>query len=322
MVTTTQLLLSGKTYTCQPGETVLEALLRQGVNIPYDCRRQTCLTCLVRSVDGPPPAESQVHLKATLRVQNYFLACACRPVRDMEIALSSETLKEEIGARVAALNYLSEQVLEITLDCDRPLHYRGGQSVILLNQDNIGKSFAIASPTSQRLSGRIELQVERTPGCCFCEWLHDHLRVGAQMRIFGPAGLLFHLPGDPRQGIVLAAWGAGLGGILGILQDVFEHDHSGPVYLFHGAQNAGDLYLVDEIREIEGYYPNFRYVGCVAKGTGETGEVHHIVRQLLPDLTGWRIYLAGPRAFVDRLRRQTYLDGASIKEILFDVNAT
>lgn len=326
MAAPTQLLLGGNTYVCQPGETVLDALLRQGVSIPHDCRKQTCLTCLLRSLDGPPPAAAQAPLKATLTVQHYFLACACRPARDMAIALPSETLREEIAVRVAALNRVSNQVLEIVLHCERPLPYRGGQSVILLNQDHIGKSFAIASPTSQIRAGRIELQVERMAGCCFCEWLHDQLRVGDRLRVFGPFGLMFHVPGDPRQGIVLAGWGGALGGLLGILQDVFEHSHSGPVYLFHGAQDAAGLYLVDEIREIEQYFPNFRYVGCVPRGAAADsdttiGDVHQVMRRLLPDLGGWRAYLAGPRNFVDRLRRQTYLDGASIKEIFFDVTS-
>jgi ferredoxin len=48
MAAPTQLLLGGNIYTCQPGETVLDALLRQGVSIPHDCRKQICLTCLMR----------------------------------------------------------------------------------------------------------------------------------------------------------------------------------------------------------------------------------------------------------------------------------
>jgi len=34
-------------------------------------------------------------------------------------------------------------------------------------------------------------------------------------------------------------------------------------------------------------------------------------------LEGWRVYLSGPAEFVEQLRRQTYLDGASIREIFF-----
>lgn len=322
----TNLLLGGKTYRCLPGETVLDALLRQGVDIPYGCRKQTCLTCLMRSLDGVPPPEAQLHLKETLTVQNYFLACACLPVRDMEVALLSEALRMEVGARVTALNRLNPGILEIEMECDRPLDYRAGQTVILLNRDNIGKQFPIASPSSSRFSGRIEVHVKRVAGACFSEWLHDHLRIGDDLRIFGPAGQMFYVPGNPRQPLVLAAGDGGLGGLVGVLQDVFEQGHTGQVYLFHGARDRSQLYLVEELREVHAYYPNFRYVPCVADGAipegCAAGQAHEIIKQMLPDLTGWRIFLVGSGDFVGRLRRQTYLDGASIKDIIYEVTSS
>ena len=321
MPPSTRLRFGSHTYACQPGETVLEALLRQGVRVPHDCRRQTCLTCLMRSLDGAPPPESQAPLKETLRVQNYFLACGCRPIADMTLALPTELPRAEIGARVAELNRLSGRILEIVLDLDHPLDYRGGQSVILLNPDGLGNSFAIATPTSRRHDGRIELHVERVDGNCLSEWLHDRLRLGDRLRVYGPTGQMFHVPLAPRQGVVLAAWSGALGGILAILQDIFEQEHMGPVLLLHGARDPSDLYLVDDIREIEDYYPNFRYVGCAGEGSAKPADVaagvSTALRARLPRLEGWRVYLSGPAEFVEQLRRQAYLDGASIREIFF-----
>lgn len=320
-----RLLFGGVTYTCEPGETVLEALLRQQAVIPHDCRKQTCLSCLMRSLDGTPPPASQINLKDTIKVQNYFLACACRPARDMEIALPSDTLKHEVSVTATELTRLNGHILRLTLEGSTLLDYRGGQSVILLNHDKIGKPFSIASPSSDRFNNRLEVHVERINGCCFCEWLHDHLRKGDVLRVFGPNGQMFYLPHDPRQPLVLAGWHGGLGGLIGILQDIFEQQHKGPVYLFHGARNQYHLYLVEEIREIQTYYPNFQYVPCIAEGpvpNGCTaGEVHEIIRRMLPKLSGWQLFLSGPRVFVDRLRRQAYLDGALIRDILYEVSA-
>lgn len=324
MTRSIRLRFGSRTYACQPGETVLEALLRQGVRVPHDCRRQTCLTCLMRCLDGAPPPESQAPLRETLKAQHYLLACGCRPTADMTLALPTELPREEIGARVAELNRLSRRILEIVLDLDHPLDYRGGQSVILLNPDGLWKSFAIATPTSRRHDGRIELHVERD-GSCLSEWLYDRPRPGDRLRVYGPTGQMFHVPLAPRQGVVLAAWSGALGGILAILEDIFEQGHAGPVHLFHGARDPGDLYLVDDIREIEDYYPNFRYVGCAGGGSAKPGDVSAGVstalRARLPRLEGWRVYLSGPAAFVEQLRRQAYLDGASIREIFFHAAA-
>ncbi|MEC4748032.1 2Fe-2S iron-sulfur cluster-binding protein [Methylomicrobium sp. Wu6] len=42
------LLLNGKTYDCMVGETVLDALIRQKVSVPYSCMKQTCMSCMIK----------------------------------------------------------------------------------------------------------------------------------------------------------------------------------------------------------------------------------------------------------------------------------
>lgn len=45
-------LTDGDQFEVEPGETVLEAALRQGVIIPYSCQSGTCRTCRSRVVAG------------------------------------------------------------------------------------------------------------------------------------------------------------------------------------------------------------------------------------------------------------------------------
>ncbi len=72
-------------YACQQGETVLDALLRQNINLSFACKKGTCHSCMVRSADVTPPQAAQSGLKNTLIKQNYFLACQCYPEQDMVI---------------------------------------------------------------------------------------------------------------------------------------------------------------------------------------------------------------------------------------------
>ncbi|MFI3218349.1 MAG: 2Fe-2S iron-sulfur cluster binding domain-containing protein [Methylococcales bacterium] len=74
-----RLTVSGKSYSCEHNETVLDALLRQKVPVPYACRQQICKSCIMRSLNAPPPIEAQKTLRDTLKSKNYFLACACIP---------------------------------------------------------------------------------------------------------------------------------------------------------------------------------------------------------------------------------------------------
>jgi len=321
-----KLLVSGKIYDCRPEETVLEALLRQKVEVPNLCQHQVCLTCMMRSLSGPPPSDAQTNLKEVLRVQHFFLACGCRPERDMEIAPAEETIAVQATATVAELNRLNPHILELVLECDPPLHYRGGQSMTLFNQDGIGKGFPIASPTSTRLSGRIELHVERIPGAYFSEWVHDSLRVGDVLTACGATGELFYGVGCPRKPLLMAGWNGGLGALIGVMQDAFENEHVGPVYLFHGASDKAQLYFVDELKEIGEKFPNFHYVPSVEHGSAPDGiacgTVHSLASRLLPDhLSGWNVFLCGARSEVLTFQRQAYLAGTAMNDIRLEVTS-
>ena len=87
----------------------------------------------------------------------------------MEITFTAETVGEAAPAKVEELNALCPFILEIALSCpasDFP--YRGGQFLTLLDDQKKGHRFPIASPTSGKLAGRIEIHVERIKGETFC----------------------------------------------------------------------------------------------------------------------------------------------------------
>jgi truncated hemoglobin YjbI len=70
---------NGNTYHCAEDQSVLDALTGHGVSIPSSCRNGICQTCMMQSVSGNLPKDSQNGLKETLKIQNYFLACSCHP---------------------------------------------------------------------------------------------------------------------------------------------------------------------------------------------------------------------------------------------------
>jgi len=76
----------GKTYTCREGESILDAFLRQGINLPFSCRAGVCQACLQRAVSGELPDGAPKGLKDSLVAKNYFLPCVCRPVQALEFA--------------------------------------------------------------------------------------------------------------------------------------------------------------------------------------------------------------------------------------------
>ncbi|MEM6956902.1 MAG: iron-sulfur cluster-binding domain-containing protein [Myxococcota bacterium] len=71
-----------------PGETLLEAGLAAGLEMPFSCAVGGCAACRVRLVTGGAEMDEPNCLTAEERKQGYILACCSRPTSDCEIELS------------------------------------------------------------------------------------------------------------------------------------------------------------------------------------------------------------------------------------------
>lgn len=310
------LFLNGKEYTCRKEETVLEALLRQKVDISYACRQQHCQNCLMRSLNGSPPPESQTNLKETLKAQNYFLACACKPSENMELVLQ-ETVSKEVVAQVIEIENLSKTMMAVYLESDVALDYHAGQTVILMNEEKIGKNYHITSATSKKELKQLEIHIPLVIGSYFSEWIHQELKIDDTVYICGPTGHHFYLNRNLQQPMLFIAENYGLSPLVGIIEDALELEHKGNIYLFHGARQQEKLYLVDDFEELAEYCSNFYYTPCVIEKTENyiQGEVEKIALQTLPDLSGYRVFICGLSYFVKNAQKEVYLAGAATKEI-------
>lgn len=323
MAKSVNLLFDGQVYNCQPDETVLDALLRQQTPVPYSCKKQTCFNCMMRSLNNTPPIRSQRELKETLQLQNYFLACACYPVRDMEIALRDDIQGSQVAAMVCEKNLLHPSITELVLECQTSLAFFGGQTVLLLNDKHLGRKLPIASPSSAAKIRRLEVHVERFSNDFFSKWVHENLAINDVVYLSHVRGELLYTPGQPQQGLLMLSWGSNLAAMVGLLQDVFEHEHIGPVVLFHGVAEQTQLYLQSELQGISSHFPHFRYIPCIEHGSvpqgGLQSSVDQAMIQLLPNLAGWKVFACGNPVQVSTIQRRAYLAKAAMKDIHIEV---
>lgn len=180
------LTFEGKPYPCEPNETALDCLERQGQIMPASCRSGVCQTCLLHAVEGTPPASAQQGLKDTLRAQGYFLACVCKPQEAMTIARPGAEVVSRISARILERASLNQEILRLTLHCLAPFAHRAGQFVQVHREDGLIRSYSIASLPDQE--GTLELHVRRLPGGAMSGWLHDAVRPGDTLTLTGPSG--------------------------------------------------------------------------------------------------------------------------------------
>ncbi len=309
----------GKSYKCGEHSSVLDCLSSQGVSIPHSCRSGICQTCMMVAEEGAVPKEAQKGLKPTLVEQNHFLACICHPQQDMQIARPEKKVAL-IEAKISGIEYLNAEILGVRLKPAQKFSYKAGQFINFFKDEATSRSYSLASVP--HLDSELHLNVRKIPGGLVSNWISHSLSAGDTVTISEAAGDCFYVPGNSGQDILLIGTSSGLAPLYGIVRDALASGHSGRIRLYHGNYNASGFYLVDELRQLERSHPNFRYVPCVSESGAqagyEQGMVLDVAMRDAPDLTGWRVFLCGNRDMVKAAKRETYLSGASIKDIYAD----
>lgn len=81
-----KVLFEGEAYPFKPGDSVLDCLLRQEVNIASSCHAGACQICILRMLSGEIPEPAQSALRPTQRERQLFLACRCAAAAELEVA--------------------------------------------------------------------------------------------------------------------------------------------------------------------------------------------------------------------------------------------
>lgn len=302
----------GKQYDCRESETVLDALLRQGVALSFSCRSGICHVCLMRCTNGNVGEQAQAGLKASLQNLGYFLPCRCRPQDDLEIALPCPD-DLYIQALVVDKVMLSPSVCRLLLEPAKQLDFRPGQFINLRRADGLARSYSLASiPADYHL----ELHVRRRENGRLSNWIFDELQINDEVEIQGPSGENHYQADDPQQPLLLIGAGTGLAPLWGILRDALDHGHSGPIHLYHGSRNREGLYLHEALLEQQKQHANLYYHPCISGSEVPEGfraaRAGNAAMSDHPDLTGWQVHVAGLPAMVDAARSAVSRAGARV----------
>ena len=314
-----KLSIQNKNILCGEQESVLDALLRENIAISYACKKGTCHSCLVQSLDAQPSDTSQSGLKNTQKNKRYFLACQCQPDQDMSIKLPDQS--EFYTDSVVVVNeMLNRNTLLLRIAFKDAFEFNAGQFVNLQRADGLTRSYSIANIPQQ--DNTLEFHIRRLAGGKFSEWLHDDIKVGDTIAVSEPKGHCFYLPERSSQGLLLVGTGTGLAPLAGILTDALTQGHTGAIYLFHGSRDVADLYRIDELRGLAQQYDNFHYIPCLSGNdvpdSFMRGRVNEVVATTLVDLKDWRVFLCGHPDMVKQMKKIAFMSGAKMQDIYAD----
>lgn len=310
-------LFEGSTIGYEPNETVLDALLRHGHDIPHRCKVGACQSCLMQSKGNPAPAAATAGLSDDLVEKGYFLACKADPGAIGESRLPAEPPFQVLRATVREHTMLTADVLLLRVELMEAVDWRCGQFVKLRVGD-VERSYSIAELTDGTV---VTLHIRLIPGGAMGESLRNGVVVGTELDVVGPFGSCVYRAASPEQPILMIASGTGLAPIYGILIEALERGHTGPIEIFHGGATLERLYFAEELKALAMSRPNVRYVPCVDDGPPDLARIASPLGAALEDhprLGGWRVYVCGHPELVRHAKRKTYIAGADLSSIHAD----
>ena len=297
-------------FSVREGETILDAGLREGLALPYECRNGGCGLCLCSvehgNIDHRPYQRSA--LSDAQKGQGKALMCCAVPRGDVVIDVEGFTgaaakAAEVHTATVAHLERLADDVMRVLLQLPegKALDFVAGQYIDILLEDGQRRAFSFAN--RPRASSQIELHIRLVPGGRFTTHVFEGMRVGDTLRFEGPRGS-FTLRESPHP-ILFVAGATGFAPIKSIVEDAFERGVQRPMRLYWGVRQRKDLYLLELCEQWARDHSNFTVVPVIsepAEGdgwTGRTGLVHEAMLADFPDLSGNEVYLCGSVKMVE-----------------------
>lgn len=287
------------------GETLLDAGLREGFPMPFECRNGACgvCKCTLRHGDVKLHAHLESALSAAERASGKTLLCCAEPLTEVEIEYVPQAgaraapIKQYV-ARVTRLDLLTDDVMRMDLQLDggAPLAFHAGQYINVVLSDGARRSFSFASAPHAAID--IELHVRRVEGGRFTPGVFTTLQVGDPLRIEGPLGA-FTLREDSNKPILFVAGATGFAPVKSMLEHAFHSGLKRRMMLYWGVRSRRDLYLAEVVDQWAREHQNFSFVPVLSAArpqdhwTGRTGLVHEAILADFPDLSAHQVYACG-----------------------------
>lgn len=300
-----------ETVVSRPGETILEAGLRAGIALPFECRSGGCGECKCTVLQGD--VDHGVYQESALteaeRRAGKTLMCCATPLSDLDLECENLGAVRDIPirtfmARVGKLEPLAEDVMRVLLkplDAE-PLRFHAGQYINIVLEDRERRAFSFA--TAPHESETIELHVKLVPGGAFTTYVFNAMKVGDTLRCEGPLGS-FYLREDSDRPIVFVAGSTGFAPVKSMVEYAFHARLKRPMHLYWGVRSLKDLYMKELAERWAAEHDNFTFVPVVSEPApedhwqGRTGSVHEAILQDFPDMTGCEVYACGSVGMVE-----------------------
>jgi CDP-4-dehydro-6-deoxyglucose reductase len=321
---------SGNTFKVRPSQTVLQAAIEAGINLPYGCRNGACGACKAKLLQGKvihDDYQGSAMSDAELIAGNALLCCA-RPIEDLTIECRElgglAGIKPRIlPARVAKKEQLTHDVIELHLQlpASERLQFKAGQYIEFILKHGKRRAFSIANAPHD--SDFLQLHIRVIAGGVFSEYVEKELQEKAILRLEAPFGSFF-LREDSQKPIILVAGGTGFSPVKGIIEHILHNNIKRDILLYRGARELRDLYMNDLCEKWAALTPNITYIPVLSEAAdsdswqGRAGLVHQAVLDDISDLSAYQAYVCGAPGMCEVAHQSFLQQGLDAEEFFSD----
>ena len=298
------------------GETLLDAGLREGIALPFDCRNGGCGECKATLRSGSVefgPYQPGV-LSTAERAAGKILTCVCTPRDDVEFEYVPVGAPGAPPARVSERHGRRDAAARARRDAGRCSGSRAA-SASLSTPGSTSTSCSRTARSAHFLSPPPRHSVAKcaTASSCTCGAFpagatrptsSSACTPGDRVRFEGPLGSFF-LREDSDKPMIFVAGSTGFAPVKSMLEYAFSRGVKRRMILYWGVRRPADLYLAALPEKWAREHANFSYVPVISHPApedawpGRTGLVHEAILADFGDLSGYQVYACGSAAMVE-----------------------
>lgn len=321
---------SGKQFSAEADETLLDAALRQGLTLPYGCKDGACGACKGKVVSGTVDhGKAQAHaLKDDEKAAGQTLYCCAKAQSDLvieckQVSSAGDIPVKTLPSRIEKLEKLAPDVIELQLrlPASERLQFWAGQYIDILLKDGKKRSYSLANaPHDDAL---LQLHIRHVPGGLFTDQVFSTMKVRDILRFNGPHGT-FYLREDSKKPMILLAGGTGFAPIKAIVEHAIAEQCERPMFIYWGAKARVDLYQNALPEQWAAEHGSIKYVPVLSEPAtgdewaGRTGFVHQAVLADFADLSGYQVYACGAPVMIEAAKRDFMARGLPEEEFFAD----
>ncbi|MFF0489751.1 2Fe-2S iron-sulfur cluster-binding protein [Nocardia sp. NPDC004068] len=160
---------------------------------------------------------------------------------------------------------------------------------------SVARCYSLAS--SPHTDDRPKVTVKRTVDGYASNWVCDNVKAGHELEVLPPSGVF--TPKDLDEDLLLFAAGSGITPVMSILKSALARG-SGRIVLVYANRDAESVIFAAELRELGDKHPQRLTVVHWLETLQGLPSVDGLAALAGP-YTGYRAFLCGPKAFMDRV---------------------